>query len=46
MFLMHYLAVLVTGQTELSLYVVLLRLFLSQVLIRLMMMLWTYFPPV
>jgi hypothetical protein len=42
MFLMHYLAVLVTGQTELSLYVVLLRIFLSQVLIRLMMILWTY----
>jgi hypothetical protein len=46
MFLMHYLAVLVTGQTELSLYVVLLRLFLSQVLIRVKMMLWAYFSPI
>jgi hypothetical protein len=46
MFLMHYLAVLVTGQTELSLYTVLLRLFLSQVCIRLLMMLWTYLSPV
>jgi hypothetical protein len=43
---MHYLAVLVTGQTELSLVTVLLRLFLSQVMIRLMMMIWTYLSPV
>jgi len=44
---MHYVAVLVTGQTELSLSTVLLRLVMSQMLIRLMMMLiWTYLSPI
>lgn len=43
---MHYMAVLVTGQTELSLSTVLLRLFLSQVLIRVMMMVWSYLSPI